>query len=121
MNESEIRHHRLQSRLKEVVSEAVATLSDERLSGLVVLDVKVAKGKYDADVYIDGSEFDKQEKQRIEALLQKSSGYIQRYCLASDDWFKIPKFHFKFDDSFSSISRMDELFDKISKRKKEDS
>ena len=121
MKESQIRHERLQSRLKEVLAEAIATLNDERLSGLTVLDVKVTKGKYDADVFIDGSDFDAQEKQRLEALLKKSSSFIQSYCLSSDDWFKIPKLHFKFDDSFFSMSRMDELFDKISKRKKEDS
>lgn len=117
MKESEIKHQRLESRLKEVLAEAVATLSDERLSGLTVLDVKVTKGKYDADVYLDGSEFDKGERQRLEALLKKSSSFLQQYALASGDWFKIPKLHFKFDDSFSSASRMDELFDKISKRK----
>lgn len=107
----------MESRLKEVLSEAVATLNDERLNGLVLLDVKVTKGKYDADVYFDGSDFSKEEKQRLEALLQKSSTYLQKFALASDDWFKIPKLHFKFDDVFSSMSRMDELFDKISKRK----
>ncbi len=107
----------MESRLKEVMAEAIASLNDERLSGLTVLDVKVTKGKYDADVYLDGSEFDKNEKERLEALLKKSSGFLQRYALASEDWFKIPKLHFKFDDSFSSLSRMDELFDKISKRK----
>lgn len=120
MDDAKIKRQRMQARLKEVVAEAVATLSDERLSGLTVLDVRVSRGKYDADVYIDGSEFDAQEKQRLEALLKKSSGYIQRYCLASDDWFKIPKLHFKFDESAASIQRMDELFDKISKRKKEE-
>ena len=118
MNESQIKHQRMESRLKEVIAEAVATLNDERLSSLTVLDVKVAKGKYDADVYIDGSEFDKAEKQRLEALLKKSSGFLQQYAMASDDWFKVPKLHFKFDDSFSTASRMDELFDKISKRNK---
>ena len=117
MNESQIRHQRMESRLKEVLAEAVATLSDERLSGLTVLDVKVTKGKYDADVYLDGSELNNDDKQRLEALLKKSSGYLQKFALASDDWFKIPKLHFKFDDTFSSASRMDELFDKISKRK----
>jgi ribosome-binding factor A len=117
MNEAQIKHQRMESRLKEVISEAVATLNDERLSGLVVLDVKVTKGKYDADVYLDGSELSKDDEQRLEALLKKSSGYLQKFALASDSWFKIPKLHFKFDDSFSSISRMDELFDKISKRK----
>ena len=108
----------MESRLKELIAEAVATLNDERLSSLTVLDVKVTKGKYDADVYIDGSDFDKDEKQRLEALLKKSSSYLQQYALASEDWFKVPKLHFKFDDSFSSMSRMDELFDKISKRNK---
>jgi ribosome-binding factor A len=117
MNESQIKHQRMESRLREVMAEAIASLNDERLSGLTVLDVKVTKGKYDADVYLDGSDFDKNERERLEALLKKSSGFLQRYALASDDWFKIPKLHFKFDDSFSTGSRMDELFDKISKRK----
>lgn len=121
MNESEIKHQRMQSRLREVIAEAISTLNDERLAGLVVLDVKVSKGKYDAEVYLDGSDFSNDDKQRLEALLKKSSGYIQKFCLASDDWFKIPKLHFKFDDAFSTISRMDELFDKISQRKKDES
>jgi ribosome-binding factor A len=107
----------MQARLKELVSEAIATLSDERLSGLSVIDVRVSRGKYDADVYLDGEELTKEERQRYVDLLSKASGYIQKYCLASDDWFKIPKLHYKFDDSVAAISRMDELFDIISKKK----
>lgn len=117
MNESQIKQQRVQARLKELVAEAVATLNDERISGLTVLDVKTTRGMYDADVYIDGTDITKEDRQRFEALLNKASGYIQRYCLSSEDWYKIPKLHFKFDDTITSLNRIDELFHKISKKK----
>jgi len=117
MNESQIKQKRVQSRLKELVAEAVATLNDDRISGLTVLDVKITRGMYDADVYIDGTGITKEDRQKFEALLKKASGYIQRYCLSSEDWYKIPKLHFKFDDSITSFNRIDELFYQVSKKK----
>ncbi|MDQ1339968.1 MAG: ribosome-binding factor [Campylobacterota bacterium] len=117
MKEAEIKHQRVAARLKELVAEAVATLNDDRISGLAVLDVKITRGMYDADVYIDGTDISKEDRQKFQALLSKASGYIQRYCLSCEDWYKVPKLHFKFDDTIGSLNKIDELFDKISKKK----
>ena len=113
MNEALIKHQRYEGRLLEVLSEAMATLRDDRLSSLVVVDVKVSKGKYDADIFLDGSDIDKSARGQYLSLLKKATKYLQNYCKVEEDWFKIPKFHFKFDDSLSSQKRLDELFEKI--------
>jgi len=115
MNESTIKRERLASRLQELINEALSSMNDARLRELVVVDVEVSRGKYDADVFLEGSNYNKEEEQKILFLLKKASGYIAKYCLSSEDWFRVPKFHFKFDESLKSKKRIDELFEMIKK------
>ena len=111
--QTDVKKGRFEARLRELVSEALSSMSDSRVSTLVVVDVEVSKGKYDADIFIEGSDFEKEEKQQILNQLKKASGYINRFVLASEDWFKVPRLHFKFDDSLKSANRIDELFEMI--------
>jgi len=117
MNPSQIKQQRQEARLKELLSEAIGTLEDDRISGLQVLEVRISRGKYDADIFLDGSDLNKSDRQRAIALLDKARGYLSRYVGNSEEWFKIPKFHFKFDDSINSAARIDQLFNNIAKRK----
>jgi len=110
---TDIKKGRFESRLKELISEAVSSMSDDRISSLVIVDVEVSKGKYDADIFIEGSDFSQEEKSKILNQLKKANRYISRFILASEDWFKVPKLHFKFDESLKSAKRLDELFEMI--------
>ncbi len=121
MDPHKIKQLRAQSALYEVVCEAIATLNDAELSGLVVLEVRLARGKSDAIIYIDGSDLDPATWPRLESRLQKASGYLSKYIVAAEGWFKAPKLHFKVDDSIQRANRMDELFDRIHKKGSDES
>ncbi len=108
-----LKEKRAASLLRELISEALGTLSDERLRGLTVTDVEVKRGMYDADVYLDESIFSEEEKKEILRQLKKAAPLLQTYCLEASGWFKCPKFHFKFDDQLKKQQRIEELFAKI--------
>ncbi len=113
MNEYDIRDARFNNTLKDVVSEAISTLNDATVSSLTVVDVKVARGKADATIFLDKEELSKEEQERAVSRLGKASGYISKYILASLGKFRAPKLTFKFDDTTEALSKLDELFKKI--------
>ena len=51
--EAKIKQQKTESILKEIIPEALASLSDERLHGLVVTNVVCSRGRSDAKVYFD--------------------------------------------------------------------
>jgi len=53
MNQEEIKRHRVESLLKEIIPEALATLDDPLLHGLLVTEVICSRGRSDAKVYLD--------------------------------------------------------------------
>lgn len=67
-----IKLQRTQSVLKQLVPEALATLNDEMLRDLCVIDVECTRGKYDATVYLDKMMFDEVEQNYILGHLKKS-------------------------------------------------
>lgn len=118
--EHEIKLKRVESVLKELVAESLATLSDPLLRGVTVVDVVCKRGKYDAIVYLDKSVYDKKELRYIIEHLKKAKGAIESYCLQSEGWFRCPSFRFEFDDGVEKINKMDELFAKIEKELSKD-
>ncbi|SFZ98380.1 Ribosome-binding factor A [hydrothermal vent metagenome] len=122
MTHEEIKRHRVESLLKELLPEAFATLDDERINSLTVNDVKCSKGRSNAKVYLDKSFLT--EKEQAEALkqLRKVGTYLQNHCKQSEGWFKAPIFAFEFDQQLEEVSRIEDLFKQIANRnsKKED-
>ena len=55
MTHEEIKRHRVESVLKEILPEAFSSLNDERINSLAVNDVKCSKGRSNAKVYLDKS------------------------------------------------------------------
>ncbi len=122
MNRKSVKLKRTESVLKEILSEAIATLSDGLLKSVVITEVDCKRGKYDADVYIDQTFMDDEEKIYIKKHLKKVRGYLENYTLQNEGWFRCPKFHFKFDDRMQKKEKYDMLFSKIEKEigKKDD-
>jgi len=116
MTQEEIKRHRVESVLKEIIPEALATLSDERINALLVTEVVCSKGRNDAKVYLDKSFLNEQEQREALRQLRSVSSYIQNHCKQSEGWFKAPRFTFEFDEQLEKISRMEALFDQISKK-----
>lgn len=121
MTQEEIKRHRVESVLKEIIPEALATLDDERINGLSVTDVVCSKGRSDAKVYLDTSFLNEKEQRAALKQLRVVAGYIQNHCKQSEGWFRAPRFTFEFDHQLEKVSRMEDLFKQIENRHKGDS
>lgn len=117
MNEHEIKQLRYQSILYERLCEALTTLNDSELSALTIVEVKLSRGKKDAVVYIEASDIAKNERTRLISKLQKASGYLSQFILASEGWFSAPNLSFKMDDTLQATTRLDEIFAQIKTKK----
>jgi len=104
----------------ELIPEALSTLGDSRINSLAITAVNCKKGKYDALVYFDATDFDKKEIQTIVSLLNKANGRIKSFCLASTGWYKCPDFKFVEDNMLEQSKNIESLFAQISKSKKEE-
>jgi len=120
MTQEEIKRHRVESVLKEVIPEALATLDDSRINALLVTDVVCSKGRSDAKVYLDKSFLSPKEQSEALKQLRIVSGYIQNHCKQSEGWFKAPRFTFEFDAQLEKVSRMEALFKQISRTKEDE-
>ena len=118
MTHEEIKRHRTESVLKEIIPEALATLDDERINGLAVTDVVCSKGRSDAKVYLDTSFLTEKEQGEALRQLRIVSGFIQNHCKQSEGWFKAPRFTFEFDHQLEKVSRIEDLFKQIEGRNK---
>ena len=120
MTQEEIKRHRVESVLREIIPEALGTLDDERINGLGVNDVVCSKGRSDAKVYLDKSFLTPKEQGEALKQLRTVAGYIQNHCKQSEGWFKAPRFVFEFDEQLEKVSRIEELFKQISTTKESD-
>jgi ribosome-binding factor A len=117
MTQEEIKRHRVESVLREIIPEALGTLDDERINGLSVTAVVCSKGRSDAKVYLDKSFLNDKEQGEALRQLRVVSGYISNHCKQSEGWFKAPRFVFEFDEQPEHQSKMEDLFKQIASRK----
>ena len=113
MMDKSIKIQRTQSVLRELIPEALSTLSDEMLRGLCVTEVECSRGKYDATVYLDKMAYDAKEKAYILSRLEKVKKHIQNHCMQTEGWFRCPNFKFEFDESLEKHNKIDHLFAQI--------
>ncbi len=119
MTQEEIKRHRTESVLKEIIPEALATLDDERINALLVTEVVCSRGRSDAKVFLDKSFMNEEEQREALKQLRRVAGYIQNHCKQSEGWFRAPRLTFVFDDQPEKQSRMEALFKQISKPREE--
>ena len=108
-----IKLKRVESLLKELIPEAIAGLSDEKINNTPVLNVRCSRGKYDAVVYLDPSFSTTQEEKYIIKHLSQASSFIENYCKQAEGWYRCPKLKFLFDHDLEKQNRMDDLFAQI--------
>jgi len=114
MTEAQIKLKRTESVLSELIPQALGVMNDKRLHDLNIIEVKCSRGKSDAKVYIDPSEFSDQEKRDYLKLLRKARPIIETHCLKDQGWYRCPKFTFEFDEQLEYITKMEKLFKQIS-------
>lgn len=108
---------RTESLLAELIPEALSSLEDIQINSLPITDVNCKNGKYDATVYFDGSDYDKEEIKQIKTKLHKANGRIKAHVLAATNWYKCPNFVFEVDDTLENSKKLEKLFSQISKGK----
>lgn len=109
---------RTESLLMELIPEALSHLDNSLINSLAITGVNCKKGKYDATVYFDGSDFDKKEIKEIIYSLQKANGRIKSDVLTATGWYKCPNFKFEVDTSLEKSKHIEDLFAQIKKDKK---
>jgi len=120
MKNKSVNLQRTESLLEELIPEALSSLNDNRITSLTITEVDCKNGKYDAKVYYDASDFDKDEQKEIRVSLRKANGAIKSYILGATSWYKCPDFTFIVDDMLEKRARMDDLFSQISTNKKDE-
>ncbi len=110
-----IKLQRVESVLRELVPEAISTLSNPEINNIPVIEVECSRGKYDANVYLDPSFVSPEDEAHIIKELRKAGSYLENYCKQAEGWYRCPRFHFKFDHSLEEQNKMDTLFKKIEK------
>ena len=113
MNEAQIKLKRTESLLAELIPEALSELNDNRLHELSVVEVKCSRGRSDAKVFIDPSNFSQEEKKVYLKQLRKARPIIEDYCLKDQGWYRCPKLAFEFDEQLKKSQTIEELFKKI--------
>ena len=113
MTQEEIKRHRVESVLKEIIPEALGTLDDSRINSLLVTEVVCSKGRSDAKVYLEPSFLNEKEQNEALKQLRSVAGYVQNQCKQTEGWFKAPRMTFEFDHQLEKISRIEELFKQI--------
>ncbi len=109
---------RTESLLMELIPEALSHLDNSLINSLAITGVNCKKGKYDAIVYFDGSDFDKKEIKEVIYSLQKANGRIKSDVLTATGWYKCPNFRFEVDTSLENSKHIEDLFAIINKDKK---
>lgn len=120
MNEAQIKLKRTEALLAELIPEALSQLNDNRLHELNVLEVKCSRGRSDAKVYIDPSNFSEDDKKTYMKQLKKARPIVEDFCLKDQGWFRCPKLAFEFDEQLKKSQNIEDLFKKIAKDNNED-
>jgi ribosome-binding factor A len=121
MTEAQIKLKRTESVLLELIPQALGAMNDKRLHDLIILEVVCSRGKSDAKVYINPSEYNDQEKRDYLKLLRKARPIIETHCLKDQGWYRCPKFTFEFDTQLKKSQNIEELFKKIAKDNNDES
>jgi len=115
MTPAEIKLKRTDAILEELIPEALSQLNDARLHEIDVIEVKCARGRSDAKVYLDPHDYSEKERREFLKQLSKARPIIEDHCLKDQGWFRCPKLAFEFDDQMKKSQTIDALFKKIEK------
>ena len=121
MTPAEIKLKRTDAILQELIPEAIAQLGDERLHELDVLEVRCARGRSDAKVYLDPHDYSETERNGFLKQLRKARPIIEDYCMREQGWHRCPKLAFIFDDQLQQSQNIEALFKQIEREKHDES
>ncbi|MHC3995397.1 30S ribosome-binding factor RbfA [Thiomicrolovo sp. ZZH C-3] len=121
MTPAEIKLKRTDAILQELIPEAISQLGDARLHELDVIEVRCAKGRSDAKVYLDPHDYSEAERNVFLKQLRKARPVIEDYCMKDQGWYRCPKLAFVFDDQLQKTQQIEALFKQIEGEKHDES
>lgn len=99
---------RINERARQVVSEAVAELSDPRIGFVTVTTVRVARDFRNAKVYVSVLG-DERARADTLAALRSAHGLLQRALARDAKLHHTPQLEFVYDDGTDHAMRLDEI------------
>jgi len=112
---AKIKQKRTESLLIELIPEALASLNDNRLHEISVVEVTCSRGRSDAKVFLDAQSYTEKEKNLYLKLLRGALPLIEAHIMQDQGWYRCPNFTFEYDTHFAHVAKMDDLFKQISK------
>jgi ribosome-binding factor A len=106
---SKLRAQRIGDRMKEELSEMLLQeVSDPRLAGISITDVKVDRELAVADVYVSALEGSERSREVLEAL-EHAHGYLRRELARRVELRIFPRLRFRWDPTFERADRIERL------------
>lgn len=110
---SKIRQQRTAEQLRVVLSELfLRELSDPRLYGITVTDVKIDRELEHADVYVSALG-DESRETEVMAALSSAEGFLRRELASRVRMRKVPQLHMHWDPSLAHIQEVESILDNL--------
>ncbi len=88
---------RTESLLMELIPQALSQLQNSKINSLPITGVNCKNGKYDAIVYFDCNDFNKDEGKEVIESLKKANRRIKNNVKENTGRYKCPNFKIKLD------------------------
>lgn len=106
---SKMRAERIADRIREELSEMVIQeISDPRLNGISITDVRIDRELAYADIYYSALEGSERAKEILEGLIH-AQGFIRRELALRVDIRTFPRLRFHFDPTFERAEHIERL------------
>jgi ribosome-binding factor A len=106
---SKLRLQRINDRIREELSEMLLQeVSDPRLEGISITDVKVDRELAYADVFVSALE-GSERWEEIHEGLQHAQGFLRRELSQRVELRVFPRFRFRWDPTFERAERIEKL------------
>ncbi len=106
---SKMRAARIGDRIREELSEMlIQEISDPRLSGISITDVRIDRELAYADIYFSALEGSEREQEILEGL-NHAQGFIRRELAARVEIRTFPRLRFHFDPTFEKAEVIERL------------
>lgn len=99
---------RINERMRRVLGEAVAELSDPRIGFVTITGVKTARDFRNAKVYVSVLGDDSSKEDTL-AALRSAHGLLQRAVARDSKLHHTPQLEFVYDDTTDSAMRLEEI------------
>jgi len=112
---SKLRLQRINDRIREELSEMLLQeVSDPRLEGISITDVKVDRELAYADVFVSALE-GSERWQEIHEGLQHAQGFLRRELSRRVELRVFPRLRFRWDPTFENAERIEQLIASLHK------